>query len=127
MKTVIPLFGLCLMLFGCGEDVPPSKSDSYTPPTYKKNEPVAVAPVQPAPAAQATPAKAAQPAPATAAPAKDTKNTGQQRLSSQILNDASAVIDYGTGATPLNVKQKQADKIQSIQNQHNQDTQKSLK
>ena len=123
MKNVSLLFGLCLMLCGCGEDAPPSKSDSYTPPTYKKNEPAVVTPKQSAPAS-----RTAQPASAAVtAPAKDTKGTPLQRPATQILNDASAVVDYGMGATPISAKQKQSDKIQSIQNQHNQDMQKALK
>ncbi len=122
MKNIFLAFGLCLMLCGCGEDAPPSKSDSYTPPAFKKNEPAVVAPVQPA-TSQAAVSQTAQPA---AAPAKDTKNAPLQRPATQILNDAAAVVDYGTGATPLTAKKKMTDKIQSIQNQQNQNTQKTL-
>jgi hypothetical protein len=125
MKNVLSILGLCLMLCGCGEDAPPSKSGSYTPPTFRKNEPAVVAPVQPE-AAKTAASQPTQPATAATTAAKDTK-TPMQRPSTQILNDAAAVVDYGTGATPLNVKKKQTDKIQSIQNQHNQDMQKALK
>lgn len=125
MKNVLSVLGLCLMLCGCGEDAPPLKSNSYTPPVFNKNEPAVVAPVQPA-TAQAPASKPAQPAAATAtAPAKDTKSTGQP-ASMGVIGGVVAVVDYGTGATPLNIKKKQADKLQSIQNQHNQNMQKSL-
>ena len=124
MKNFSLLFSLCLMLCGCGEDAPPLKSDSYTPPAFKKNESAVVAPVQPA-TSQVTVTKVAQTV-ATAAPEKDTKNAPLQRPATQILNDAAAVVDYGTGATPLTAKKKMTDKIQSIQNQQNQNTQKTL-
>jgi hypothetical protein len=123
-KNIYWAFGLCLMFCGCGEDTPPSKSDSfYTPPTFKKNESAVVSPDQPA-RPQAPVAKTAQPATA-AAPATDTK-TAIQRPATQIINDAAAVVDYGTGATPLNIKKKQADKIQSIQNQNDRKMKKAL-
>jgi hypothetical protein len=123
MKNISLIFGLCMMLCGCGEDAPPLKSNSYTPPAYKKSEPAVVAPA-PSGATNRT----AQPASTAAtAPAKDTKVTPLQRPATQILNDATAVVDYGMGTTPISAKQKQSDKIQSIQNQHNQDTQKALK
>ena len=128
MKNVLSVLGLSLMLCGCGEDAPPSKSGSYTPPTFRKNEPAVAAPVQPeaAKTAASQPTQPTQTATAATTAAKDTK-TPMQRPSTQILNDAAAVVDYGIGATPLNVKKKQTDKIQSIQNQHNQDMQKALK
>ncbi len=110
------------MLCGCGEDAPPSKSNSYTPPDFKKNEPATVSPAQPV-ASQGTTSQTAQPAAAT--PAKDARSTGQ-RVGTQIISDAAAVVDYGTGATPLTIKKTQADKLQSIQNQRNQSTQKAL-
>ena len=122
MKNIVPVFGLFLILCGCGEDAPPSKSGSYTPPAFKKSESTVVSPAQSAPAAQTT-----QPASAAADPAKDTKGTTMQRPATQIINNASATVDYGMGATPISAKQKQSDKIQSIQNQHNQDMQKALK
>jgi hypothetical protein len=117
MKNILLIFGFCLMLCGCGEDAPPSKSNSYTPPAFKKNEPAVVSP------AQAASSQTAQPA--TVTPSKDAQSTGQ-RVGTQIISDAAAVVDYGTGATPLTIKKKQTDKIQSIQNQRNQSTQKSL-
>jgi hypothetical protein len=138
-KNIYLVLWLCLILSGCGEDVPPSKSNSfYTPPTFKKNESAVVSPdpparpqspvtktAQPAAAAtQAAPPQTAQPATA-AAPATDTKSA-IQRPATQIINDAAAVVDYGTGATPLNIKKKQADKIQAIQNQNNQKMKKAL-
>ncbi|MFA6567561.1 MAG: hypothetical protein WCS96_05060 [Victivallales bacterium] len=122
MKNVLLIFGLCLMFCGCGEDAPPSKSDSCTPPAFRKNEPVAGAPVRPT-TAKATPSGTAKTAAAT--PEKDTKNTGKS-VSTQIIGDAAAVVDYGTGATPLTIKESQADKIQSVQDQRNQSTQKAL-
>jgi hypothetical protein len=129
MKNIIPVLGLCMFLCGCGEDAPPSKSNSYTPPVFKKNETAVAAPVQPAatqPAtSQATASKTVQPATTAAVPAKDTK-TPLQRPATQVLNDAAAVVDYGTGATPLTAKKKMTDKIQAIQTQQNQNTQKSL-
>jgi uncharacterized protein YceK len=118
MKNILLVFGLCLIMSGCGEDAPPTKSNSYTPPTYKKNDAAVVAPAQPA----TTQTNTAQ---STAAAAPATKNT-LQRPGTQIINDAAAVIDYGTGATPLSIKKKQTDKIQSIQNQYNQRTNKAL-
>ena len=131
MRNILPVLGLCLMLCGCGEDAPPTKSNSYTPPVFKKNEPAVVAPVQAAAAqsatAQTTAAQTAQPAAAAAtAPAKDAKGTPLQRPATQILSDAAAVVDYGTGATPLTAKKKMTDKIQSIQNQQNQNQQRVL-
>lgn len=127
MKNFLLVSGLFLMLCGCGEDAPPTKpGSSYTPPTYKKSEPAVAAPAQPAqvaPVTQGAPVQTAQPA-AASTPAAGTSNTG--RPSTQILNDASAVVDYGTGATPLNIKKKQTDKIQAIQNQYNQKTNKSI-
>lgn len=127
MKNFLLVSGLCLMLCGCGEDAPPTKpGSSYTPPAYKKTEAAVAAPAQPsqaAPAAQAAPVQTAKPA-AAAAPATASGSTG--RPSTQILNDAAAVVDYGTGATPLNIKKKQTDKIQAIQNQYNQKTNKSI-
>lgn len=127
MKNAILLSSLCMMLCGCGEDAPPTKpGSSYTPPDYKKSEPALVSPSQPvqaAPATQAAPVQTAKPA-TTAAPAANTGGTG--RPGTQILNDAAAVVDYGTGATPLNVKKKQTDKIQAIQNKYNQGTNKAI-
>ena len=110
------------MLCGCGEDAPPSKSNAYTPPAFKKNESTTVSPAQPA-TAQVASSQTAQPA--TATPSKDAQSSGQ-RIGTQIISDAAAVVDYGTGATPLTIKKKQTDKIQSIQNQRNQSTQKAL-
>ncbi len=140
MKNIITVLGLCLVLCGCGEDVPPSKSDSYTPPVFNKKETAVVAPVQPAaaqpaaakttaaqPATQATATQTAQSASAaTTAPVKDAKGTPLQRPANQILSDAAAVVDYGTGATPLTAKKKMSDKIQSLQNQQNQNQQRVL-
>ncbi|MFA6291059.1 MAG: hypothetical protein WC637_04720 [Victivallales bacterium] len=135
MKNIFPVIGLCMFLCGCGEDAPPTKSNSYTPPVFKKNEPAVAAPVQPAtvqpataqPAAKPTAAQTAQPAVAAAtAPVKEAKGTPLQRPATQILNDAAAVVDYGTGATPLTAKKKMTDKIQSLQNQQNQNQQKVL-
>lgn len=143
MKNIFPVFVLCLILCGCGEDAPPpNPNSSYTPPTYKKSEPAVGVPVQPAAATQpipatpvasaqatkpatpqTTPTKTAQPT-AAATPATGTGNTG--RPSTQMINDASVALDYGTGAATLNVKKKQEDKIQAIQNQYNQGTNKSI-
>jgi SAM-dependent MidA family methyltransferase len=121
MKNILSVVGLCLILCGCGEDAPPSKSSSYTPPVYNKNEPAVVAPPQ------TSAAQTAQPAPASAkSPEKDTKGTAMQRPATQILNDAAAVVDYGTGAAPLTAKKKMTDKIQAIQNQQNQNMKKNL-
>jgi len=125
MKNIFLVFGLCLMLCGCGEDAPPSTSDSYTPPTFNKNKTAITASAQPAPAQTGT-VKTSQPAAPAATPAKDTKNAGQLPSSVGFAGGAGAVVDYGMGAVPLNIKRKQSDKIQSIQNQHNQATQKAL-
>ena len=123
-KNIYLVLWLCLILSGCGEDAPPSKSNSfYTPPTFKKNESAVVSPDQPARPQEAV-TKTAQPVTA-AAPATDTKSA-IQRPATQIINDAAAVVDYGTGATSLSIKKKQADKIQSIQNQNDQKMKKAL-
>ena len=142
MKNIIPVLGLCMVLCGCGEDAPPTKSNSYTPPVFKKNEPAVAAPVQAAtPQAASTSAKpAAQPAtqpaaaqPATAQPAASNtsqsaavSNTSGQPASMGIIGGTAAVVDYATGATPLTAKKKMTDKIQSIQNQQNQNQQRVL-
>ena len=154
MKNAYLLIGLCMVLCGCGEDAPPTKNSSYTTPTFKKSEPAVASPApqeqqkvagaqaaqssqpaQPIQAAQvsvppttatgAPPTTVTSSAATSSAPAKDSK-IPSQRPATQVMGDASAAIDYGTGAVPIAAKRKQADKIQSIQDQHNQKMKKAL-
>ncbi len=103
---------LSMVLCGCGEDVPPTKSSSYVPPELQKDTSANFANQS-----QANTANKGN----SAAQKKSTgKGTG-------FLEGASAVVDYGTGATPLSIKKRQEQKIQQIQDQHNSDINRAIR
>ncbi|MCX6984735.1 MAG: hypothetical protein NT118_08305 [Lentisphaerae bacterium] len=90
------IFGLCLMLCGCGEDAPPSKSNSYTPPEFKKNETVSDVPQSTT--AEVEPFQVALPID-TGAHVKNMENT-EQSLSTEVIEAPVPVINhYDTRAT----------------------------
>lgn len=105
-----------MMLCGCGEDAPPLKSNSYTPPNFKGNEPAASAPVQPTntkppysktyrPEATPpvrtsnTPGATYQSTQRPASPERNLNNTARN-LNPEVIDGTSTAVDSGDGATP---------------------------
>ena len=107
MKNLVVISILSLMLCGCGEDAPPSKSGStYIPPAFSKESAVG-----------STNQPAATATKNTASSSAGNKNSDSKGMG--FVEGAAAVIDYGTGSTPLTIKKKQEQKIQQLQDQHN--------